>query len=180
MMRRAATPPHSEPASPPPPLVGGGRGEGSGRTQAAAIFKHARAMRRQPTPPERKLWQALRAESLNGLKFRRQMPIGRYIADFYCSSARLIIEVDGVTHTDNENDAVRDAWFSSQGMRVLHFWNNEVMGNLEGVLSIVLAAATPPPGPLPQGEGESRQAPSPSGRRLGDGVARTRSQRPTA
>jgi very-short-patch-repair endonuclease len=97
-------------------------------------------MRRDATPPEHRLWQALRREAL-GLKWRRRQPIGRYIVDFYCSSARLVVEVDGATHADPAADAARDAWLAAQGLRVLRFWNNEVMGNPEGVLAAIFAAA---------------------------------------
>jgi very-short-patch-repair endonuclease len=112
-------------------------------------------MRKEPTPAERKLWHALRNWQLDGLKFRRQMPIGRYIVDFYCSSACLVVEVDGATHTDSIKDHVRDAWLLTQGIHVVRIWNNEVMDNLSGVIATITAAARPPPpGPLPQGEGE--------------------------
>jgi very-short-patch-repair endonuclease len=91
---------------------------------------------------------------LNGLKFRRQVPIGPYIADFFCPAARLVIEVDGATHVDSPTDGRRDAWMQSQGLRILRVWNDEVIGNIEGVLQAIAVAATPPPDPLPQGEGE--------------------------
>ena len=99
-------------------------------------------MRREPTPPEWRLWQALRREALHGLKFRRQQPIGRYIVDFYCSSANMVVEVDGATHAVGGSDAVRDAWLQTRGIRVFRIWNNEVMGNLEGVLSAIFAAGS--------------------------------------
>ncbi len=134
-------------------------GEGSGGSSEK--LRRAREMRRTPTPPERVLWQALRANALNGLHFRRQVPIGRDIADFFCAEARLVIEVDGATHSDNARDRVRDAWLQSQQLRVLHVWNNEVMRNLPGVLTMIRnAATTPPPRPLPQGEGERSAASS--------------------
>jgi dTMP kinase len=122
--------------SSPPPLAGGGRGEGAAR----AILAHARTMRQQPTPPERQLWRALQSKSLAGLKFRRQAPIGRYIVDFCCHEAKLIIELDGVTHIDPAADAARDAWLQGRGFQILRFWNNEIMANLEGVLQTILAA----------------------------------------
>jgi very-short-patch-repair endonuclease len=113
-------------------------------------------MRREPTPPERTLWLALRNGALNGFKFRRQQPIGRYIADFYCSQAKLVVEVDGATHATGTRDAARDAWLLTQGIRVLRVWNNKVMGNLPGVLATILAAAaTPPPAPSHKGRGFS-------------------------
>ena len=139
---------------------------------SGALLAHARQLRRDMTPPERLLWQALRRWQLNGLKFRRQMPLGPFIVDFYCAAARVVVEVDGATHADPSADAARDAWLERQGIRVLHVWNNEVMGNLEGVLAVIAAACAPPPDPLPRGEGEScRASPSPRGRGLGGGVS---------
>ncbi len=114
-------------------------------------------MRREPTPPERNLWRALRNGQLNGLKFRRQVVMGRYIADFYCSPARLVIEIDGATHVDNPDDLNRDAWMASQSLRVLRFWNNEVMGNLNGVLLVIQAAAGEPLPPAPSHKGRGRR-----------------------
>ena len=111
-------------------------------------------MRREPTPPEQKLWFVLRRCQLDGLKFRRQVPIGPFIADFYCPPARLVVEVDGAAHSDSTTDATRDAWMLDQGLRVLRVWNNDVMGNLEGVLAVIRDAAREPLSPLPQGEGE--------------------------
>ena len=72
--------------------------------------------------------------------FRRQAPIGPYIADFVCFEARLIVECDGGQHCDNSSDAARDAWFESQGFRTFRFWNNEVLSSPEGVLTVLLAA----------------------------------------
>ena len=140
-------------ASTPPPLVGGGWGEGSARTPP--LLDYARKMRRDPTPAEWKLWRALRNWQRGGLKFRRQMPLGPSIADFYCASARLVVEVDGVSHIDSPTDERRDAWMTNQGIRVLRFSNHEVLSNLEGVLTAIqqCACGTPPPIPLPQGEG---------------------------
>ena len=146
----------------PPPLEGGGRGEGSVHT----LTRHARAMRHQPTPAEHMLWRSLRARQ-TGAKWRRQVPIGPFIVDFFCPAACLIVEVDGATHAGGEPDAQRDAWLRGKGYAVLRVWNNEVTGNLDGVLRVVIdavAAATPPPNPLPQGEGARlprRRAPAP-------------------
>ena len=97
-------------------------------------------MRRNPTSAEHALWRALRAKTADGLKFRRQAPIGRYIADFYCAETRMVVELDGASHDDAPEDAVRDAWMRGQGITVLRFWNNEVLGNLDGVLRIILSA----------------------------------------
>ena len=136
---------------PPPPLAGGGWGEGAQQT----LLRSARDMRRAPTRAEHRLWQGLRNHQLSGLKFRRQMPLGPSIVDFYCASARLVVEVDGVSHIDAPADAVRDAWINKQGIRVFRITNFDVFGNLEGVLiAIQQAASIPPPNPLPQGEGE--------------------------
>jgi len=137
----------------PPPLEGGGWGEGSVRTPP--LLDYAREMRRDPSPPEQKLWHKLRNHRLGGLKFRRQMPLGRFIADFYCSSAKLVVELDGVSHIDSQTDDRRDAWMFERGIRVLRFSNHEVLSNLEGVLIAIqqCACGTPPPTPLPQGEG---------------------------
>jgi very-short-patch-repair endonuclease len=113
-------------------------------------------MRRDPTRAERRLWHGLRKHQLAGLKFRRQMPLDPYIVDFYCASARLVVEVDGVSHIDAPGDAIRDAWIIDQGIRVFRVTNFDVVSNLEGVLiAIQQAASTPPPNPLPQGEGEA-------------------------
>ncbi len=91
-------------------------------------------MRRDATPAERKLWNGLRNSRLNVGKFRRQVPIGRYIADFYCTEAKLVIEVDGITHSEPADDATRTAWLNTQGIHVIRFWNNEIMENLDGVI----------------------------------------------
>ena len=89
----------------PPPLEGGGWGEGSVRTPPPPLplLDHARQMRRDPTPAERKLWHKLRNHRLAGLKFRRQQPLGPFIADFCCPSAKLVVEVDGVSHIELAN-----------------------------------------------------------------------------
>ena len=132
----------------------------------------ARQLRRDATGPERLLWQRLRAGQLYGLKFRRQVPIGRCIVDFFCPVGRLVVEIDGVTHVGAERDVVRDAWLEGEGYRVLRVWNNEVMGNLEGVLDLIRQVAcgdnpSPRPSP-PRGEG-AEEALSPWGRGLGEG-----------
>jgi len=97
----------------------------------------------------------LRAKRLDGWKFRRQYPIGTYIADFACPAARLIVEADGSQHADSAHDARRNAWLLQQGWRVLRFWNNEILTNQEGVLTaVVTALSTPLPNSTPtKGEG---------------------------
>ena len=101
---------------------------------------NARRLRAEMTPQERKLWMQLR--DLNhrlGLHFRRQAPVGRFIADFVDFGRRLVIEVDGGQHGGPE-DTARDAWFAAEGFTVLRVWNSDVDGNLEGVMQLVLDA----------------------------------------
>jgi very-short-patch-repair endonuclease len=101
----------------------------------------ARSLRRGATEPERRLWQILRGRRLGGLKFRRQMPIDTYFADFACLEARLIVEVDGSQHAASEADQVRDRNFAAKGFYVLRVWNNDVMTNPDGVAAEILAVA---------------------------------------
>jgi very-short-patch-repair endonuclease len=94
----------------------------------------ARALRSNPTEAEKRLWQRLRYEQVDGFKFRRQAPIGGYIVDFVCFHARLVIELDGGQHADQiERDSERTGWLENEGFSVLRFWNNEVFDNIEGV-----------------------------------------------
>jgi very-short-patch-repair endonuclease len=111
------------------------RGEGSA---VPAMRQRARGLRARITDAERKLWFALRDRRLSGFKFRRQVPIDRFIADFICFEARLVIEVDGGQHVDSSRDQRRDRWLAENGFRVVRFWNNEVLSNLEGVLTVLL------------------------------------------
>ena len=100
----------------------------------------ARNLRLAQTEVERTLWQKLRNRQLNGFKFRRQHPIGPYIVDFFCLDARLAIELDGSQHGDEravEDDERRTAYLNDQGYRVLRFWNQEVIDNLDGVLEAI-------------------------------------------
>ena len=117
----------------------------------------ARDLRRDMTPQERTLWTKLReVNRMIGTHFRRQAPVGPYIADFAEFGQRLVIEVDGGGH-GGPRDQARDAWFGAQGFTVLRFWNGEVDGNIEAVMQLVLDAleACPPP-PSPPHEGEGR------------------------
>ena len=100
----------------------------------------ARSMRREPTANERLLWKLLRDRKLLGMKFRRQVPLGIYIADFVCFPHRLIVEADGPTHEDSAHDAIRDAWLKAQGFTVLRFPNKMIAENAELVLNAILAA----------------------------------------
>jgi len=104
-------------------------------------------MRHEPTNAERVLWQHLRHLTVAGSHFRRQATIGPYYADFACHTARLVIELDGGQHNE-AGDAKRTADLESRGYRVLRFWNNDVLGNVEGVMETIAAAvrdAGPPP-----------------------------------
>ena len=104
----------------------------------------ARSMRGAPTDAELRLWRLLRDRRLNGIKFRRQVPVGPYIVDFLCVGAKLIVEADGSQHAESLRDKARDAYLESQGWKVLRFWNNEVLQNREGVLETILAHASDP------------------------------------
>jgi very-short-patch-repair endonuclease len=124
-------------------------------------FKRARTLRREMTLPEVVLWGALRGSRLNGMRFRRQHPIGRYILDFYCPSTRLAVEIDGFAH-DNprqvEHDESRDAWLASRRVKVLRVAAADVLNDhqLEGVLLAIEQAAAPSTafgGPPPQRSG---------------------------
>ncbi len=86
------------------------------------------------TEAERRLWQILRSHQMQGYKFRRQVPIGRYTADFVCHEARLIVEIDGGQHDlSSPREAERSGFLRNEGYRILLFWNNEVLVNLDGV-----------------------------------------------
>ena len=103
---------------------------------APAILERARDFRHPLTPPEAKVWQAVRKRQL-GFKIRRQHPIGRFIADFYCAEARLVIEIDGDTHAAPDQaayDSARTAWLEERGYKVIRFQAGEVDRNLQGVL----------------------------------------------
>jgi very-short-patch-repair endonuclease len=120
---------------------------------------NARRLRRLQTEAERKLWVHLRDRGLAGWKFRRQVSLDSYVADFLCKEAMLVVEIDGSQHSDRraEHDRHRTAKLSDLGYTVVRFWNNDVGGNIEGVLTAILAACEQgphPPSPLPPaGEG---------------------------
>lgn len=129
------------------------------------ISPHAASLRRTATDAELALWLQLRGRRLGGHKFRRQWTLERYVVDFCCLEARLIVEVDGGQHTATR-DRNRTEALQSMGFRILRFWNNEVLGNMDGVLHVLLQALEgegrkkeeeegPHPDPLPRaGEGE--------------------------
>lgn len=117
----------------------------------------ARALRAAMTPQEMRLWVKLREMNrMMATHFRRQAPVGPYIADFAALSHRLVIEVDGCGH-GGPQDRVRDAWLEAEGFTVLRFWNAEVDGNLDGVLRVVLDVLECPPPPTPPHAGEGRR-----------------------
>lgn len=102
------------------------------------LHTFARSLRKHSTDAEQLLWQALRNRRLNGLKFRRQHPIGKYIVDFYCSEKKFVIEVDGDYHLyTDENDIERQNWLESQGYRIVRFWNEDVLKDLEAVVHYI-------------------------------------------
>ncbi len=147
---------------------------GAGRAlrglRGETLRAHAREMRKEPTDAEKILWHILRDRRFSGYKFRRQAPIGNYIADFVCPSERLIVEADGSQHAESPRDAARDAWFASQGFRVRQFWNAEILQEREMVADTLWADLAAPSSVspsashlLPQGEkgGAAPLLPSP-------------------
>jgi very-short-patch-repair endonuclease len=94
----------------------------------------ARRLRKMATNAENALWHRLRSRALSGYKFLRQEPIGPYTVDLICRERRLIIEIDGGQHADNPHDDVRDKWLVDHNYRILRFWNNDELGNIDGVL----------------------------------------------
>ncbi len=120
--------------------------------------EQARKLRREQTDVERKLWSRLRNRQVDGFKFNRQVPKGRFIVDFCCSEAQLVIELDGDQHAFGDNakrDAVRTRYLKESGYRVLRFWNIEVRENIDGVLETISLALREPPLPI------KRSIPSP-------------------
>jgi very-short-patch-repair endonuclease len=121
-------------------------------------------LRRRPTDAERKLWYLLRTMKPSGFHFRRQAPIGSFIADFVWYEGKLVIELDGSQHAEGRRDydARRTAWMNSQGHRVLRFWDNDVLKGPRNVGEVILAETNdlarmpqdPTPNPSPQGGGE--------------------------
>ena len=144
----AGYPPEGEGNFLPSPSGGGARGEGFSGGRHLYTPDHlpfARELRRNMTDAERRLWGALRAQRFAGWKFRRQEPLGAYIADFICHDARLVIEIDGSQHAQSGRDVQRDLWFADQGYRVLRFWNNEVLAEFDAVLEKIWLTLSPAP-----------------------------------
>ena len=113
------------------------------RFTASKTLKRAKQLRTDQTEAEQRLWGYLRAKRLQGWKFNRQVPVGNYIVDFICDEARLVIEVDGVTHSDDHQikyDEKRTRYLESLGYRVFRCYNTDVYQNLDGVLEGILIA----------------------------------------
>ncbi|MGV8854570.1 MAG: endonuclease domain-containing protein [Devosia sp.] len=107
----------------------------------------AKMLRQDASDAERKLWSRLRNRQLLDYKFVRQQPVGRYIADFACRDADLIIELDGGQHALSTTDADRTAALAEHGYRVIRFWNSDVLGNLDGVLETIASHLSKAPSP---------------------------------
>ncbi|MDB5967954.1 MAG: hypothetical protein JWQ90_404 [Hydrocarboniphaga sp.] len=124
---------------------------------------HAVELRRRMTDAEQRLWRHLKLRQLLGFKFRRQVPVGAYIADFACLEAMLIVELDGGQHLDNAHDEMRTQYLQARGFRVLRFWNDQVFKETNAVLEVIAASLRPHPGLPPQaGEGDQQSPMSPS------------------
>jgi very-short-patch-repair endonuclease len=114
------------------------------RGTTTELIEQARRFRHDQTSAEEVLWQVLRDRQLDGIKFRRQVPISRFILDFYCPAARFVIELDGPVHDQQrERDAARSAVLEARGYRVIRFRNDEVFDDLAGVLARIVAAVAP-------------------------------------
>ena len=127
------------------------------------MLERVRDLRKNATEAETLLWELLRDRQLAGLKFRRQHPMGGYILDFYCHETRLAVEIDGAVHKESEqaqHDAERSTYLNEQGIRVIRFWNHEVLSQTDTVLQKILKAN--------QTSGSLQVPPSPGGRRAGD------------
>jgi very-short-patch-repair endonuclease len=128
------------------------------------VQKFARALRNAMTETERSLWQELRRGKIPGTRFRRQVPIGPYVADFACLKSKLIIELDGSQHVERAGyDEQRTRFLETQNFRVLRFWNGAVLDEREAVLETIVWAVMHPdwrqqrdplPNPPPSGEGD--------------------------
>ncbi len=124
----------------PSPLAGEGIEPAARARNISRSVSHARSLRARMTDAECKLWFALRDRRFAAFKFRRQVPVGPFIADFVCYRARVIVEVDGGQHAESRSDIRRDQWLAANDFVVLRFWNNDVLRNLEGVLIALLAS----------------------------------------
>jgi very-short-patch-repair endonuclease len=104
-------------------------------------YELAHQLRSEPTPAEQRLWLVLRGDKLNGIRFRRQHALGKYVIDFVSVKSKLAIELDGSQHLEqSEYDLQRAAYLESLGYKVIRFWNNQVMNDIEGVMISIEAA----------------------------------------
>ena len=129
------------------------------KAQHSKLVARARTLRQRQTDAEKILWYHLRNRRLGGHKFRRQHPIGRYIVDYFCDAAHLVVELDGGGHNEPRQiayDQVRTSWFEKQGLQVLRFWNDDVLTDTDKVLEAILGAI------------QNFTSPCPSPRRRGD------------
>jgi very-short-patch-repair endonuclease len=117
---------------------GDSSGGGDVKCTMAVMRQRAQRLRAEPTDAERALWFRLRRRQVLGYKFRRQQPLGPYIVDFVCLEKRLVVEVDGSQHQEQQPyDEIRTRWLESQGYRVLRFWNNEVLDTIDAVVETI-------------------------------------------
>lgn len=115
-------------------------------------IRFAKTLRRSQTDAEKFLWNKLRNRQLEGIKFRRQEPIGKYFVDFVSIEKKVVVELDGGQHNEenvHDIDKKRDEWLVLQGFRVLRFWNNDVFNNIDGILFQIINSISPHPDPLP-------------------------------
>jgi very-short-patch-repair endonuclease len=127
-----------------------------------SLTDRARNLRRNQTDAEQRLWRGLRSRQLINVKFRRQHPIGRYVADLCAPGHKIVVELDGGHHAlQTEKDEKRSKYFMSLGYKVLRFWDNDVLKNTNAVLETIgeaLASSYPHPGPLPKREREKKKS----------------------
>jgi len=107
-------------------------------------LKHAKKLRGNMTDAEQRLWYRLRGHRFDGIKFKRQVPIGPYIVDFACLNRKLVLEIDGDQHSESEADHHRDQWLRQRGFHVLRFWNNDVLKQTDSVLEAIMSALSEP------------------------------------
>ena len=158
----------------PPPVLGGGQGGGEPTAKPVKkdqinnipqLKENRRQLRKNSTPAEAVLWEALRGSRLHGRKFRRQHSVGPYILDFYCSAEKLAVEVDGDDHFTADgaaNDVERTAFLQTHQIRVVRFANEEVIQHVDEVLEKISRCFTSPPCPPPVlggGQGEVKNQP---------------------
>lgn len=121
--------------------------------------KNAQRLRKNLTEAEKKLWFQISKRQIDGLKFRRQYPVPPYIVDFVCLERSLIIEIDGGQHDMNKKkDEKRTQHLKQEGFEVIRFWNNEVMGNIDGVLTVICEHLSTPTPTLPRKRGREKRS----------------------